>query len=124
MDNQEPTEEAMNEAYNDNEDMSENNDDMSDTDGFETVKRSGRMGGSSMDDGGEPDFRDPEGYVDDVDEEELLGDLLQQRPKESDGMDSVIVVDGIPTVAAERIDKLKGVVRKIYSKVRSYHLFY
>ena len=77
-----------------------------------------------MDDGGEPDFGDPEGYVDNVDDETLLGDLLQQQPKESDGIDSVIVVDGIPTVASERIDKLKGVIRKIYSKVSAYHLLY
>ena len=46
-----------------------------------------------------------------------MPDLLRQQPKESDGMDSVIVVDGIPGVSAERLDKLKGVVRKIYGKV-------
>ena len=31
-------------------------------------------------------------------------------------MDSVIIVDGIPVVGAERIEKLKGVVRKIFQK--------
>ena len=36
--------------------------------------------------------------------------------QESDGVDSVIVVDGIPCVGAERTEKLKNVIRKIYSK--------
>ena len=35
---------------------------------------------------------------------------------ESDGVDSVIVVDGVPVVDAARIEKLKGVVRKIFLK--------
>ena len=43
----------------------------------------------------EPDFSDPEDFVDDVDDETLMPDLLRQRPKESDGVDNVIVVDGI-----------------------------
>ena len=81
-----------------------------DTEGFETVNRSGKVQ--------EPDFNDPEGFVDDVDDEVLMADLIRQKPKESDGMDSVIVVDGIPSVSSERLDKLKGVVRKIYGKVR------
>ena len=80
--------------------------------GFETVNRSGKTQ--------EPDFNDPEGFVDDEDDDVLMADLIQQKPKESDGMDSVIVVDGIPSVASERLDKLKGVVRKIYGKVRRY----
>merc|ERR1719369_59377 len=41
---------------------------------------------------------------------------MKQKPKGSDGVDSVIVVDGIPCVGAERTDKLKNVIRKIYSK--------
>ena len=84
------------------------------SDGFETVNRSGKLGAHGDE---EPDFSDPEGYVDDVDDETLMPDLLRQKPKESDGMDSVIVVDGIPSVSAERLDKLKNVVRKIYGKV-------
>jgi len=84
------------------------------SDGFETVQRSGRSGGYGDE---EPDFSDPEGFVDDIDDEGLMPELLRQKPKESDGMDSVIVIDGIPAVASERLDKLKGVVRKIYSRV-------
>lgn len=62
------------------------------------------------------DFSDPDGFVDDISDEELMPDLLRQRPKESDGVDNVIIVDGIPVVGAERFEKLKGVIRKIYQK--------
>ncbi|XP_063595506.1 eukaryotic translation initiation factor 3 subunit B-like isoform X1 [Penaeus indicus] len=72
------------------------------------------------DDGGaeeeEPDFSDPEDFVDDITDEELLGDLLRQKPKETDGVESVIIVDGVPCVGAERLEKLKNVVRKIFKE--------
>ena len=42
------------------------------------------------------DFSDPEDFVDDVDEAELMGELLRQKPKESDGVDNVLIIDGIP----------------------------
>jgi len=64
----------------------------------------------------EPDFHDPEDFVDDISDEELMRDLLTQRPKESDSMDSVVIVDGIPTASKEKLDKLKAVIRKIYKK--------
>ncbi|KAK2161522.1 hypothetical protein LSH36_115g06038 [Paralvinella palmiformis] len=64
----------------------------------------------------EPNFSDPEDFVDNIDEEELLGDLLKKRPKESDGIDSVIVVDNVPQVGPERLEKLQNVLRKIFSK--------
>ena len=66
----------------------------------------------------EPDFSDPEDFVDDVDDSVLMADLFRQRPKESDGVDNVILVDGIPAVGAERLEKLKSVLRKIFSKVK------
>jgi translation initiation factor 3 subunit B len=65
----------------------------------------------------EPDFSDPEDFVDDVDDATLMPDLLRQRPKESDGVDNVVLVDGIPCVSADRLEKLKSVLRKIFSKV-------
>jgi len=61
-------------------------------------------------------FSDDEDFVDDISDADLMPDLLKTRPKESDGVDSVIIVDGIPVVGAERCEKLKGVVRKIYQK--------
>jgi len=64
----------------------------------------------------EPDFSDPEDFVDDITDEELMPEIMKQEPNESDGVDSVIVVDNIPSVGAERTEKLKNVIRKIYSK--------
>ncbi|KAG8197535.1 hypothetical protein JTE90_007271 [Oedothorax gibbosus] len=63
----------------------------------------------------EPNFSDPEDFVDDVSDEELLGDLLKNKPKETDGVKSVIIVDGIPKVGSERVEKLKNVLHKLYS---------
>ncbi|CAB4054130.1 EIF3B [Lepeophtheirus salmonis] len=71
---------------------------------------------SDGDYGEEPDFSDPEDYSDDICDEELLEDIWDQKPKESDGFDSVIVVDGIPCIAPDRHDKLKNIIRKLYSK--------
>ncbi|XP_060116568.1 eukaryotic translation initiation factor 3 subunit B [Heteronotia binoei] len=61
-------------------------------------------------------FSDPEGFEDDIDDEELLGDILQERPQEADGIDSVIVVDNVPQVGPDRLEKLKNVIHKIFSK--------
>ena len=47
---------------------------------------------------------------------ELLGDLLKEKPQEIDGIDSVVVVDNVPTVGPERLEKLQNVIRKIFSK--------
>nr|XP_011742554.1 eukaryotic translation initiation factor 3 subunit B isoform X1 [Macaca nemestrina] len=67
-------------------------------------------------DADEPSFSDPEDFVDDVSEEELLGDVLKDRPQEADGIDSVIVVDNVPQVGPDRLEKLKNVIHKIFSK--------
>ena len=51
--------------------------------------------GSDYDDfdyGEEPDFSDPEGFVDDISDEELMPEIMRMRPKETDGVESVIVV--------------------------------
>ena len=106
-----PMDDSIEEGSN-HEERSSDEEDLSD--GFETVNRSGKLGAHGDE---EPDFNDPEGFVEDVEDEVLMEDLLAIKPKESDGMDSVVVVDGIPGVASERLDKLKGVVRKIYGKV-------
>ncbi len=65
----------------------------------------------------EPDFSDPEDFVDNITDEKLLPDLLASRPKEADGVDSVIVVYGVPNVGADRLEKLKTVIKKIFNKV-------
>merc|ERR1712212_382169 len=59
---------------------------------------------------------DPEGFVDNIDDEDLVGDILEQRPKESDSTDTVIIVDNIPVVGPDRIEKLKNIIRKVFSK--------
>ncbi|KAK9888250.1 hypothetical protein WA026_000514 [Henosepilachna vigintioctopunctata] len=65
----------------------------------------------------EPNFSDPEGYLDNITDEELLADLLKQRPKETDGVESVIVVDGVPQIGPERLEKLKSVINKTFAKM-------
>lgn len=47
---------------------------------------------------------------------ELLGDILREKPQEADGIDSVVVVDNVPQVGPERLEKLKNVIHKIFSK--------
>lgn len=46
---------------------------------------------------------------------ELLGDLLRQRPCETDGVESVVIVDNIPKVDPLRQEKLKTVIQKLFS---------
>ncbi|CAG9858513.1 unnamed protein product [Phyllotreta striolata] len=65
----------------------------------------------------EPNFSDSDDYVDDISDEELLGDILKTKPKETDGVESVIVVDGVPQVGPNRIEKLKSVINKIFAKI-------
>ena len=65
----------------------------------------------------EPDFSDDEDFVDDITDEELIPDILKNRPRESDGVESVVIVDGVPCVGQERLEKLKTVIKKIFSKV-------
>ncbi|TRY54818.1 hypothetical protein DNTS_001785 [Danionella cerebrum] len=68
------------------------------------------------DDEEEPSFSDPEDFDDDISEQELLGDVLREKPQEADGIDSVIVVDNVPQVGPDRLEKLKNVIHKIFSK--------
>jgi len=58
------------------------------------------------------DFSDPEGFEDNITDEELLGDILVQRPKENDSNDSVVIVDGLPEVGEDRREKLKKLIIK------------
>lgn len=46
----------------------------------------------------------------------MFSDLNVPKPKEDDGLESIIVVDGIPQVESSRFDKLHNVITKIYSK--------
>jgi len=64
----------------------------------------------------EPNFSDPEGFLDDITDQELLEDIIRKKPKEEFGIDSYIVVDNVPQVGVERLEKLQGVIKKIFSK--------
>lgn len=46
----------------------------------------------------------------------MLGDLLKTKPKESDGIDNIVIVDNVPQVGPDRQDKLKNVIKKIFEK--------
>lgn len=45
-----------------------------------------------------------------------MEDILKDRPTEADGIDAVVVVDNVPQVGPERVEKLKNVIHKIFSK--------
>ncbi|KAG9508902.1 Eukaryotic translation initiation factor 3 subunit B, partial [Fragariocoptes setiger] len=64
----------------------------------------------------EPDFNDPPDYVDSISDQELLGDLLKQKPQKYDGLSASVVIDGLPQVPVEKLEKLKSVVNKVISK--------
>lgn len=46
----------------------------------------------------EPDFNDPEDFEDDISDEELMPEIMKMKPNESDGVDSVILIDNVPCV--------------------------
>ncbi|KAH7644441.1 translation initiation factor eIF-3b like protein [Dermatophagoides farinae] len=64
----------------------------------------------------EPDFDDPEDFIDDIKDDELIGDILKNRPKQDFGLKSVIIVDGIPKVSPDRFEKLRTVLMRLFSK--------
>ena len=47
---------------------------------------------------------------------ELLGDILVEKPVEIQGTDCIIVVDNVPAIPPDRLEKLKNVIRKVFSK--------
>jgi len=47
---------------------------------------------------------------------ELLGDILKQRPLETDGLGSSIIVDNLPVVQIDKFDKLKSVINRLLKK--------
>lgn len=46
----------------------------------------------------------------------MLADLLKSKPKESDGIDNIVVVDNVPQVGPDRHEKLSKVIRKLFEK--------
>lgn len=64
----------------------------------------------------EPDFEDPENFEDTISDQELLGDLLKQKPQKYDGLSASIVIDGLPQVGPDKLEKLKTVINKLVTK--------
>ena len=47
----------------------------------------------------EPSFEDPEGFVDDISNEELMPDIMARAPREADGIENVVIISNIPKTA-------------------------
>lgn len=45
-----------------------------------------------------------------------MGDILENKPRETDSFHNVIIVDGVPQVGPDRLEKLKGVILKLFGK--------
>jgi len=65
----------------------------------------------------EPNFDDPEDFIDDIPDEELMPDLLARAPREADGIENVVIIDNIPKT--HKIDKLRKVLGKAWKERRS-----
>jgi len=62
----------------------------------------------------EPNFDDPEGFIDEISNEDLLPDLLAKAPREADGIENVVIIDNIPKT--NKLGKLKGKLQKIWEE--------
>ena len=45
---------------------------------------------------------------------ELVPDILSQKPKDSDVSQAVVIVDGLPEVGIEKLDKLQNHIKKLF----------
>ena len=68
-------------------------------------------GGKTFDFSNPPDFDDPEDFVDEICDYDLVGDLYAQAPREAQGIENVVIVDNIPkTAKLQKLqDKLSGI---------------
>ncbi|CAD5212047.1 unnamed protein product [Bursaphelenchus okinawaensis] len=60
------------------------------------------------------DYSDPEDFVDDITDEELLADLLEKEPSTGIYEERCVMVWGIPVIDAARLPKLKNVLSKVF----------
>lgn len=63
-----------------------------------------------------PDFTDDD-YGSDLGDDVLCPDLVAERPREHESLGNIIVVDNLPKVDQAKLEKLKAVVSKVYSKI-------
>ncbi|CAI4225753.1 unnamed protein product [Auanema sp. JU1783] len=66
-----------------------------------------------------PSMSDPEDYVDSITNEELVPDVLRQKPNIDEYEQCCTVIFGIPSVGPERFPKLEAVLNKIFATVNS-----
>ncbi|EYC17469.1 hypothetical protein Y032_0030g2068 [Ancylostoma ceylanicum] len=69
----------------------------------------------------EPSFSDPEDYVDDIADEDLVMDVLRQQPSKDEYEEACLMIFGIPVVGPERVGKLRTVLTKVFTNVEPDH---
>lgn len=47
---------------------------------------------------------------------ELVPDILKQKPNPSDSFESVVVCDNIPVIGSAKLEKLRNILRKLFSQ--------
>ncbi|KAL3090270.1 hypothetical protein niasHS_006722 [Heterodera schachtii] len=65
-------------------------------------------------------FSDPEDFVDDVEDDELVRDLLYEEPRESQYEECCIMVFNIPIISSDRLPKLRNVLAGVFSIQNTY----
>ncbi|KIH59425.1 hypothetical protein ANCDUO_10345 [Ancylostoma duodenale] len=69
----------------------------------------------------EPSFSDPEDYVDDITDEDLVMDVLRQQPSKDEYEEACLMIFGIPVVGPERVGKLRTVLTKVFTNLDPDH---
>ncbi|CAK9290976.1 unnamed protein product [Gordionus sp. m RMFG-2023] len=59
-------------------------------------------------------YSDNEDFVDDISDQELLSDFLAKRPQPPEAFENVIIIDNVPIVGSERLNRLKSVILKLF----------
>ena len=81
---------------------------------FRMVEGTWQTAGGATAKRNEPSFEDPEDYVDDISNEELMPDLMARAPREADGIENVVIISNIPKTA--KIGKLKEKLAKTWQE--------
>lgn len=62
------------------------------------------------------DIKEAEKLLNDMDDQDLIGDVLKKRPRFERSVDNSIIVDNIPVTESTKVPKLTNVLLKIFSK--------
>ncbi|KAI6183945.1 Eukaryotic translation initiation factor 3 subunit B [Aphelenchoides bicaudatus] len=66
-------------------------------------------------DANQEDYSDPEDFVDNITDEELLADLLAKKPTEEIYKERCLIVFGLPIAPADKVPKLDGLLNKVFT---------